>query len=136
MYDTHFANTHGNDDIYNYSTCHDMALLLAYAAGNPLFREIMSASEYAITPVGFFPDGAKYQSSVLRYCEGYNGRYQFRFEGLAGGKSGYTPDARYTLALVCSPGGEDIVYVTARSWKEQYYPAHIEDASVLAEYLK
>ena len=135
MTNTHFANNHGNDSPNNYSTCRDIAKLLAYASKNATFKKVISTIRYTTSPMQAFPYGQNLRSIVLIYCKGYEGRYNFEIPGLIGGKSGYTPDAGYTLAITTEVNGKKIVYVTAKSFIQQYYPSHVEDISNIALYL-
>ena len=135
MTNTHFANNHGDDSPNNYSTCRDIAKLLAYASQNKTFKQIISTIRYTTTPMQAFPSGQNLRSIVLIYCKGYEGYYNFEIPGLIGGKSGYTPDAGYTLAITTQKDGKQIVYVTAKSFIRQYYPSHVEDISNMALYL-
>jgi D-alanyl-D-alanine carboxypeptidase (penicillin-binding protein 5/6) len=132
---THFANNHGDDNPQNYSTCRDMAKLIAYGTENPMFRKVISTYSYTTTAVSSHPYGIYLRSIVLIYCEGYGSTYQYKIPGLIGGKSGYTPDAGYTLAVIAEENGKKRVYVTSDSWVRRYYPSHVEDASDMALYL-
>lgn len=137
MSDTHFANCHGNDDLNNYSTCHDMARLLSYGMQNELFRKIISTYDYTIGPTALLPEGETYKSIVLMYIKGYGEhRYQFEIPGAIGGKSGYTPSAGYTLAIAVNQNDKTYIYVIGKSFQKQYYPSHVEDVSILSSYFR
>ncbi len=137
MSHTHFANCHGNDDLNNYSTCHDMAKLLSYGMQNDIFRKIISTYDYTIAPTALLPEGETYKSIVLMYIKGYGEhRYQFDIPGAIGGKSGYTPTAGYTLALAVMQNEKTYIYVIGKSFQKQYYPSHVEDVSILRNYFR
>ena len=136
MINTHFANNHGDDNPQNYSTCRDMARLIAYGAENAMFRKVIGTYDYRTTAVASHSNGIYLRSIVWIYCKGYGTTYQYEIPGLLGGKSGYTPDAAYTLAVISENNGKRQVFVTAHSWVRRYYPSHVEDASQMALYLQ
>lgn len=102
MFSSTFANPSGLDDLTkNYSTAYDMALLMAYAMKNDIFREITSTSTYTFSTLNNKKLTFLNKHKLVRnnsYC--------------IGGKTGYTVAAKRTLVSVFSKNNINIVIVT------------------------
>lgn len=110
MAGSHFTNCtglHGDD---HYSTCADIAVLLAYALEYPECREILSSYEYTTSPTAQHPDGVKLTSTV------FSRMYGTEAAGMTilAGKTGYTPEAGQCLASYAERirDGAGFVFVT------------------------
>ena len=123
MMNTHFVNVHGNDDPNHYSTARDIEILMENAIVHDTFLKVISTYTYTVST------GLKLTSSVLKKTSGYGGEYYI--PGLVGGKTGYTPAARYNLAVLTKKDGVKRIYVVAHSWVNSY-PTHFSDVSKLA----
>ncbi len=102
MNNTHFANPHGLDDEEHYSTARDMAILTAYAMGNPVFQEIVSTRVKSVDWPGeqwnrLFIN----KNKLLRY-----------YRGADGVKTGYTRKANRTLVSSATRDGMQLAAVT------------------------
>lgn len=102
MNNTHFANPHGLDDEKHYSTARDMAILTAYAMGNPVFQEIVSTRVKSVDWPGeqwnrLFIN----KNKMLRY-----------YKGADGVKTGYTRKANRTLVSSATRDGMQLAAVT------------------------
>ena len=101
MLNSVFENPHGLDDnLKNYSTAYDMALLGRYAFQNALFRKIISTKKY-IT-----------KSSLKSYVWYNRMSLLNRYEYCLGGKNGYTPKAGKTLVSYAKKGNTTLMIIT------------------------
>ena len=91
LVNTHFDNPIGMDSENNYSTAHDIAILLKYCLKNSTFKEIFESRNYKIESIG------KTVSSTLI---GYSKSYGFDVSDIVGAKSGFTDGAGLCLASV------------------------------------
>lgn len=97
-----FNNPSGLDETnYNYSSAYDMAVLMAYALNNPVFKEIAGTKTYR--------------------CKTLNGNYyvfdnKHRLvqtnDNVIGGKTGYTELAKRTLVTAFEKNGMRLITVT------------------------
>ena len=135
MTGTHFVNTTGLHDDNHYSTLQDIATLMKYCLQNELFKTIISTETYTSVPVKSQPDGLLMNSVVLKYINHPENEYNWNIEGFIGGKSGFTLEGEYCLASIASFSGMNLMLITAHGWINRYYPVHIEDASILYNYM-
>ena len=114
MKNTTFNNPSGLDinDIGNYSTAYDMALLTSYAYKNEAFRNIISTKKYSlITNKNSYLWINKHK---LLHSKPY----------VTGGKTGYTDIAKRTLITTASKDGLNLVVVTLNDGND--FKNHIE----------
>ena len=90
---THFTNCSGLHDADHYSTCTEMAMILAYAMQYPMCREILSAYQYTTTPTEKHPEGVLLTSTMFSRVHGDEP------DGatIVAGKTGYTHQAHHCL---------------------------------------
>lgn len=137
MHDTHFVNTTGLHDDNHYSTCRDMARLLDYCLQNEQFRKIITTYEYTAVPTENYPEGLKMRNAVLMYVNQEDPPYEnFEIPGFIGGKSGYTIEGQYTLASEAVINGMDLILVNCHGYVEPHYPASIDDAATIFNYIR
>ena len=126
MNSTSFANPIGADDLNNYSTVYDVALMMKYALDNDIIKDLMSRYEYTIKDGSITVHNALFVLANL---------YGLDVSKIAGGKTGMTGDAGYCLAtysnneenpLICIVLGSDII--SGRL-------PHIEDSQNLYNYV-
>lgn len=91
---THFTNCSGLHDKDHYSTCTEMAMILAYAMQYPLCREILSTYQYTTSPTEKHPDGILLTSTMFSRVHGD----EPVGATILAGKTGYTPQAHHCLA--------------------------------------
>ena len=91
---THFKNPTGLHDDDQYSTCHDIALILEYAIRDDFMREVLSTYEYTSHPTEQHPEGLLVRSTVQERLYGNEAPGMF----ILGGKTGYTDEALNCLA--------------------------------------
>jgi len=82
---SHYEDPVGLNDDGDYTTVHDLAIILSYALSHPLLSHIMNTQNTTISSV----DGTKYR---LNTTNELLGRY-----GVYGGKTGYTEEAGEVL---------------------------------------
>lgn len=114
MTQSEFSNAHGLDfgDYQGslHSTAQDVALMVACAMENDVFREVVSMGETTIkvtrdgSPAGIF----------LEPTDELLGNY----EGLCGVKTGYTEKAGNCFAAACNRGDKDVYCIVLKSTDE------------------
>lgn len=91
---THFTNCSGLHDADHYSTCTEMAMILAYALQYPMCREILSTYQYTTTPTEKHPEGVLLTSTMFSRVHGD----EPTGATILAGKTGYTHQAHHCLA--------------------------------------
>lgn len=110
LYDTHFVNCTGLHDEQHYSTCEDLARILAYAMQIDICREVLSTYQYTTTPTDAHPDGIQLTSTM------FSRMYGDEAEGftILAGKTGYTLEAHQCLSsyAVRNADGASFIFVS------------------------
>ncbi|MCK9536254.1 MAG: serine hydrolase [Bacilli bacterium] len=102
MHSSCFSNPSGLDDeSANYSSAYDMALLMAYALNNKIFRKITSTKKYV----------AKTSDGNHLYFINKHQLIQ-SLDYVTGGKTGYTMRAKRTLVTSAQRDGMELIVVT------------------------
>lgn len=109
---THFCDSTGLHDPNHYSTTNDMAVILKYAMGNSVFREILSSPWHSTPPTNVHPDGITYYSSLYKAIEDYT----VTGGKILGGKTGFTSEAGLCLASAAEIEGREYILVTMGAW--------------------
>ena len=132
MKETHYVNATGLHDDRQYSTVKDISLLLQYALGNDIFREIFCTKAYAVLPTPKHLDGFVFQSSMFSLRDDWTLE-----EGeIKGGKTGYTDQAGLCLATMALVRGDEYIAVTAKAdGDHSTEPYHVYDAFALYDLL-
>ena len=99
---THFTNPHGLSDTEHYSTAQDLATLMAYCMKNETFAKITSTKKFSL-------DGS--DDSYSRLLVNHN-RLLGTYDGITGGKTGYTKNAGRCLVTACKRNGVTLCAVT------------------------
>lgn len=102
LQDTHFANPQGFDDVKNYSTVHDLAILTEYALRN--YPDIATITQKDYT---FLPANDKHTQFDLYNWNGLVGVYP----NVKGVKIGSTGKAGKTTIVVAQRGNERIAVI-------------------------
>jgi D-alanyl-D-alanine carboxypeptidase len=108
---THFTNPHGLPDENHLTTAFDMAQITRFAITNEKFLKIFSTIIYEVPP-----DNKK--TEVLTISTGFSmlkGADPQYYEGIIGGKTGYTVPAGYTGVAVARRGDKTLVAVVLGS---------------------
>ena len=116
-YNTHFVNPHGLDQKDHYTTARDMVLIFRYAISNPILLEALKTKSMSIRG----PD------SRLIHLRNHN-RLLGNFEGMIGGKTGYTSQARRCFVGEASREGKNLLVCVFGSQN------HFRDAARLLDY--
>ena len=125
--DSHFANPSGLNDPNHYVSAYDMALIAKAAFNNPTFVEIDSTTYYDV-PAGKlkqYPDGWRYYAHhrMLRRND------SLYYDGVIGGKTGYTSLAGNTLVTCAERDGMKLVAVVLNG-----HLTHYSDTKALFDY--
>lgn len=121
---THFANPHGLNDSTHKTTPYDMALIMRAALENPTFRKIDTTTSYS------FP--ATKKSAARTITMGHKMMYPSDsryYEGIIGGKTGYTSLAGNTLVTGAERNGVRLIAVVMKAKGTQY-----TDTSAMLDY--
>ncbi|MBR2527032.1 MAG: D-alanyl-D-alanine carboxypeptidase [Blautia sp.] len=107
---THFNNPNGLPDSTHVTTARDMALIGKAAWNNLTFRRYYTTDYYEIPPTNIMKE-TRYLLNNHRMMEGRD----YYYEGVVGGKTGYTDDAGNTLVTFCQRDGMNLVVVVLSS---------------------
>ncbi|MFV0343040.1 MAG: D-alanyl-D-alanine carboxypeptidase family protein [Anaerocolumna sp.] len=105
---TNFVNPHGLPDENHYTTAYDMALISKAAINNEEFREITGTRTYAIPPTNI-QEETRWLANHHKFVKGSK-----NFDGIIGGKTGYTSKAKYTLVTFAERNGMTLISVIMR----------------------
>ncbi len=123
LHDTHFMNPSGQPDDDHYTTAYDMAVITRWALSVPGFREIFGALSYTMQPTNRQPAGRSFNNSNLMLTQ-YS---SYHYDGVVGSKTGYTDDARYTLATAVHRGDTELICIVLNNqFNEQKYTSTIQ----------
>ena len=109
---TNFENTSGLHGKNHYSTCEDMAMILKYAMENDVCREVLTARKYTTSKTKQHKDGIELPCILAMRLDGY---YVEGCGDIIGGKTGFTTEAKYTLATQLEYEDKNYICVTAKS---------------------
>jgi serine-type D-Ala-D-Ala carboxypeptidase (penicillin-binding protein 5/6) len=124
MHHSHFANPHGLDEPYHYTTARDMAALTRVALAHPTFAELVRAREVPV--VVWKPARRGYLPQTL-LVRSHN-RLLGQLDGADGVKTGYTGGAGRCLVASASRGSQRMIAVLLND------PRRWTDAATLLEY--
>lgn len=120
LINSHFVNAAGHDNPKHYSTAGDLARLTEYVLTFATFQELVGLPEMEISTV----DGLR--SFNLHNTNRLLGSY----EGMIGGKTGFTSKAGPCLVAVVEHDGERVLLVMLNSPTRWKSAAHILDQAV------
>lgn len=103
---THFNNPNGLPDELHYTTSMDMAKISREAWSNKYFRYYCTTKYYEIPPTNVFGE-TRYLLNHHKMMEGQS----YAYDGVVGGKTGYTQAAGNTLVTYASRNGLNLVCV-------------------------
>lgn len=103
--DSNFVNPHGLPDDNHYTTAYDMALISRAAINNETFRKITGTRVYTIPPTNL-QEETRYLANHHKFVKG-----NINFDGVIGGKTGYTSKAKYTLVTFAERNGMTLISV-------------------------
>lgn len=113
---THFVNAHGLHDDDHYVSAYDLALIAKAFFQNELLAKIGNTASYHFKPTNTQPDDfIKRNKHELITGE-------IPYEGIKGGKTGYTDLARQTLVTCAEQNGMKLICVILKEESpEQFY---------------
>ncbi len=122
---THFSNPSGLFAEDHYTTCYDMALMLAAAVKNPAYMSICTTYHYTIEP----------KETYKRTCYAHLSHSMkpgslYEYDGFVCGKTGWVDESGNTLATYCERDGMQLVAVVMKDTN----PGHYEDTTLLMDY--
>lgn len=121
---THFNNPNGMPDELHYTTANDMAKIAKAAWFNPLFRGFITTDYFEIPPTNKQPE-TRY---LLNHHKMMPGR-DYAYEGVLGGKTGYTMAAGNTLVTFAKRGDTILMAIVLKSVNGAY-----PDTAALLDY--
>lgn len=124
---SHFANPNGLDNDDHYVTAYDMAQITRYALTVPGFREVFGATEYQMPPTNIKARNWEFfaQNAIMFPA---NREY---YNGIEGGKLGYTHNANHTLVALAKRGSLELIVVALDSTGSS---GKFDDAKKLLDY--
>ena len=122
--DTHFVNTNGLQNSDHYTSAYDLALISSYFFQNEMLCKIGNTARYHFEPTSTQPDDF-YLNNKHKLING-----EIPYNGILGGKTGYTDEARQTLVTCAEQNGMRLVCVV---FKEES-PAQFTDTEELFNY--
>ncbi len=121
---THFNNPNGLPDELHYTAASDMAKIARAAWYNPTFRKYTTTTYYEIPPTNKFAE-TRYLLNHHKMMKGNT----YAYEGVMGGKTGYTDAAGNTLVTYAKRGNMRLVSVVMKSINGAY-----ADTAALLDY--
>lgn len=103
---THFTNPNGLHDENHYTTAMDLALITNHALKNPIFAEIFGTKILDW-------QGQSWSTRILTHHRMLKG--ELPYPGISGGKTGYTTEAKQTLATTADNGSLKLTAVVLKS---------------------
>ncbi len=121
---THFSNTNGLQEDDHYTSAYDLALIAAKFFDNELLRRIGNTPRYHFIPTDTQPDDF-YLNNKHKLITG-----EVKYDGIIGGKTGYTSLARETLVTCAEKNGMRLICVILK----EESPAQFTDTVTLFDY--
>ncbi len=122
--DTHFVNPNGLHDPQHYTSAYDLALISSLFFRNEMLCKISNTGRYHFEATATQPDDF-FKNNKHKLVNG-----EIPYEGILGGKTGYTDDSRQTLVTCAEQNGMRLVCVV---FKEET-PDQFTDTVELFDY--
>ncbi|MCM1049306.1 MAG: D-alanyl-D-alanine carboxypeptidase [Clostridiales bacterium] len=122
--DTHFVNTNGLHDDDHYTSAYDLALIATQFFQNEMLCKISSTSQYHFEATETQPDDF-YKNNKHKLVTG-----EIAYDGIIGGKTGYTDTSRQTLVSCAEQNGMKLICVILK----EESPAQFTDTVELFNY--
>lgn len=104
--DTHFVNPHGLYNKNHYTSAYDLALISRELLKYDSFREITNTINYVVPPTNL-----QKQSRPIYNHHSMIRNTIYHYDGVYGGKTGYTVKSRYSLVTFASRDNMDIISI-------------------------
>lgn len=127
---THFVNPNGLHEDDHISTAYDLALIGKYAMELDLYREIVKKPIYVIGPTNRKTESRTIRSTNMFMIGNENINYDgktvpIKMDGVLGGKTGSTPNAKNCLFTVAEKDNRRLITVVLKATgKEVYADTH------------
>lgn len=129
---THFANASGLHDENNYSSCYDMAVILATALQNDLCKTILSTKKYTTAKTPQNPDGIPLSSTLFDYMYGT----EPEIATILGGKTGFVNESGYCIASYGKNNTNSNEYIIVTMGNSSRWPAFHGQIDLYKEFAK
>ncbi len=133
---TLFQNCTGLHHAYHYSTCRDIAIIMAYAMENPFCTSVLTSLKY-IPSDNFRPgEGCTFWHTFL-HNQLSDGNIQPQGANIIGGKTGLTEKDTSGYCVVAYAKGDNGHYYISVTAKADSWTANVDDIlSIFNEYVK
>ena len=121
---THFMNPHGLHDKDHYTCPYDMALITKELLRYDTFRTISGSASYVIPPTNIQPE-TRYLNNTHKMISDK----AYLYEGVEGGKTGFTDQALNTLVTYAKRDNIEVIVVTMHG-----NLTHYSDTKTLLDY--
>lgn len=121
---SHFMNANGLYDDNHYTSAYDLALIARAYFQNDILKRVGNTKTYHFIPTATQPDDF-YKTNTHGLING-----EYSYEGIIGGKTGYTSEAGRTLVTGCEQNGMRLICVVLK----EDTPAQFEDTIKLFDY--
>ncbi|HOO26984.1 MAG TPA: D-alanyl-D-alanine carboxypeptidase family protein, partial [Lachnospiraceae bacterium] len=123
--DTHFANANGLPESDHYTSAYDLALIARACFQNETLAKISGTSHYTIPPTNIQSE----ERCLENHHQMLSGE-KYAYDGIIGGKTGYTNDARQTLVTCAERDGIRLICVIMK----EESPDQFLDTAALFDY--
>ena len=117
---THFATACGYPDDNNTASAHDIARILNAAVENETFRTIIGTTQYVIPQTNLTDHDRVFDTRILLKSDP-----AYAYEGVIGGKTGFTDIAGCCLAAACERDGMRLIAVVMHAPDAQQAAADV-----------
>lgn len=121
---THFSNTNGLQEDDHYTSAYDLSLIARAFFDNELLCKVGNTPRYHFTATDTQPDDF-YLNNKHKLITG-----EVKYDGIVGGKTGYTDQARETLVTCAERDGIKLICVVLK----EESPSQFTDTTVLLNY--
>lgn len=121
---SHFTNTNGLHDPDHYTTSYDLAMISKAFFQNEMLCKISNTSRYHFEPSATQPDDF-YKLNKHKLING-----EIPYDGILGGKTGYTDQSRQTLVTCAEQNGMKLICVVLK----EESPDQFTDTAELFDY--
>ena len=113
---THFNNPHGLPDDNHYTCAYDMALITKEAMKNATFRQFFSTKQYTVPATNKADSRLINNHHIMVLDQDAN----YHYDGITGGKNGYTSLALNTLVTTASQNNMELICVVMKTSSTHY----------------
>ena len=118
--DSHFTNTNGLHDEEHYTSAYDLALISKFFFQNEMLSKISNTARYHFKPTATQPDDF-YKKNKHSLVNG-----EIAYEGILGGKTGYTDNSRQTLVTCAEQNGMKLICVVLKEESPDQFTDTVE----------